>query len=342
MRISILATGLVAFLAACTTTGENPFDSGSDSTDDGGGTADGGTDDGSGIDGGALPPGTASPGPTTTIFRREARNAENGNGFAEGFTYNAADDTFTVDGLAFDGDNTYARDDVVGSLGPYAVYEADATVTDTFDGQLIDQFNYRALYGVSTSGDTEFAIVRTGAYTGYGFGGFIYQRNTGVTLPENGQAIYRGDYAGLRDFDGTGGLQYTTGDMEIGIDFGDFNDGDGVYGSVTNRVIFDQNGNDVTDAVLASINAEYSSSLTSLPILGFLVGPGVMDDNGELTGDVLSSFVADDGTVINFETGNFYAMVAGDAADEIVGIVVVEGDIGDITARETGGFIVYN
>lgn len=340
MRTIILAAGLLAILAACDSDGTNPFDSGSEAPDDGGGSGTG--DDGTPIDSDrTLPPGTDSPTPSNSIFRREAQDGESGNGYAESFSYDSDNDTFTVDGLAFDGENTYQRGTAVSSLGPFAVYEADSSVTDSFSGDPVGQFTYRAIYGVSNSGNAEFAVVRTGSYIDYGFGGFIYQRNGGVTLPGAGQAVYTGEYAGLRDFDGTGGLQYTTADMTIGIDFEDFNSGDGVYGSVENRRVYDLDGNDVTADVLSAINAEYDASLTELPDMIFLVGPGVMDANGELAGDLYSAFVADDGTTVDFESGNYYAIVAGDNAEEIVGIVVVEGDIGDVTARETGGFVVY-
>lgn len=339
MRNILMATSLLAVLAACDSSGTNPFD---DPTDPDTGEEEP-VDDGDPVDSDrVLPPGTASPTPGSTIFRREAQDADSGNGYATDFAYDSATDTFTVDGLAFDGDNTYERDDQVGSLGPYAVYEADSTVTDSFDGDVVSQFSYKALYGVSQNqGRTEFAIVRTGAYAGYGFGGFIYQRNEGVTLPDQGQAVYRGDYAGLRDFDGAGGIQYVTGDAEIGIDFEDFNDGSGVYGVVDNRRIFDTSGNDVTNDVLVAINTEYDSSLTVLPSLLFAVGPGVLDANGEMVGELFSDFTSNTGTAVRFESGNFYALVAGDDAEEIVGVIVVEGTVGDVTARETGGFIVY-
>lgn len=337
MRYVILATGLVAGLAACDEFEENPFDTVEETAEE-----DVVADDGTGLESDrVLPPGTASPTPSNTIFRKEATSDTTGDGFAEGFSYDAAADTFTVDGLAFDGDNVYERDAAVASLGPYAVYEADAAVTDSFDGDVVSQFNYKALYGVSNTGNTEFAIVRTGAYVGYGFGGFIYQRNGGVTLPTSGQATYEGDYAGLRDFDGTGGVQYVTGDINMAIDFDDFNSGDGVRGEVSNRRIFDTAGNDVTNDVLDAINAENASSITALPQLIFAVGPGTLDENGEMVGELFSSFADDSGAAVEFESGSFYALVAGDDAEEIVGVVVVEGAVGDITARETGGFIAY-
>lgn len=129
--------------------------------------------------------------------------------------------------------------------------------------------------------------------------------------------------------------------MSIAIDFDDFNSGDAVRGSVSNRRIYDTAGNDVTNDVLDTINAANGASLTAIPSLLFAVGPGTLDDNGEMQGSIVSTFVADDGSTVDFEDGNFYAMMAGDDAEEIVGIVVVEGSLDDVTARETGGFIVY-
>ncbi|MEO1734011.1 MAG: hypothetical protein AAFR45_10345 [Pseudomonadota bacterium] len=337
-------------LSACSGDGTNPFDTtattGDTTTTD---TGDTGTD----IDGDrTMPPGTASPTADASIFRSEPTSTDggnNGDGSVSGVTYNAASDTFVVDGLAFDGDNTYARGTNVSSLGPYAVYEASAQVTDPSTGTPINQFTHRAIYGISNTANTQFAIVRTGAYADFGFGGFVYQREGGVTLPSTGQAAYSGSVSGIRDFSGAGGLQYSTADINIAIDFDDFDDttgtrGDGVQGSITNRTIFDINGNDVTQSVIDGINTNEDASLTAIPTALFTVGPGVLDDNGELLGTLSSTFVDNTGEVVQFETGNYYAVVSGDNADEIVGIVVLTTSVGQpdgVTVRDTGGFIVY-
>lgn len=302
-------------------------------------------------------PGTTNPSAQSDITRHEAQvtdatSASLGNGYAEAFAYNAADDTFTVDNLAFDGANVYQRSAAVATLGPADVYEADITTTDPVTGVPIDQFSYRALYGVSKTGKTNFAIVRTGSYIPYGFGGFIFARNGAVTLPGKGQAHFAGDYAGMRDFNGTGGLQYTTGDMTMDIDFNDFNDvnsggiaGNGVQGAIFNRKILDINGNDITADVVAAINTELTpdTDLTGLPVLQFKVGPGVMDHNGELDGQ-LQSVVNSNGNDTTFESGKYYAVLAGSGATEVGGIIVVESDVpgaSGVTVRETGGFILY-
>ena len=327
---------LAAVLALVACGGGNPLGTGT------------GDDDGSGDDGGivsdrVLPPGTASPSRNTSIRRYEAKDAE-GNGYARDLTYDAATDTFSVDNLGFDGANSYKRGVAVGSLGPYAVYESAMSYADDVTGRPIDQFNHRAIYGVSKTGQTEFAVVRTGAYVDYGFGGFAYQRNGSVTLPTSGQAAFTGAYAGLRDFKGIGGLEYATGDMRIDIDFRDFNDGNAVKGYVANRAIYDLAGNDITNDVLAALNTKNSTTETALPTLVFKVGPGVMDINGEIAGE-LNSFVQPTGKAVEeYEAGKYYAVVSGTDPDEVTGIIVVESDDprnDGVTARETGGFILY-
>ncbi len=300
-----------------------------------------------------IPPGTPKPSPATAIIRSEPQGGD-GTGFATGFSYDGAKDEFTVDNLAFDGENTYTRDPLVGTLSTgatvYALYEADITVDDPLNGAPVDQFNYRALYGQSKNKladgrpTTEFAIVRTGSYIPYGFGGFIYQRNGNVVLPDTGFAKFTGDYAGLRDFAGRGGLEYATGDMEILIDFEDFNTGSGVAGTVKNRAIFAQDGTDLTADYITALNAEYGGVYAGLPVLRFVISDGVANANGEIIGNVTSSIQPASGALEQYEAGTYYAVVSGDPANEIVGVLTVESDLPNVdgvTARETGGFILH-
>lgn len=296
------------------------------------------------------PVGSAGSALTRTEKKVAAGGTNYGNGFAEGFVLNAndpgdpGDDTFSVDGLAFDGANVYQRGTTVSDIGPFQVYEGDSTYADDLTGGNIDQDAYRAIYGASTNGKTSFAIVRTGSYIPYGFGGFIYNRSGPVTLPKVGQAAYAGDYAGLRDFNGVGGLEYVTGTMTMAIDFADFNEGAGVQGVVTNRAIFDIDNNDITQDVLDAINTEYTTTLSELPALVFSVGPGALKTTGEASGSLGSRA----GTEA-FESGKYYAIIADTDttnAGEIVGVIVVESDdprtdFDGVKTRETGGFILY-
>ena len=360
--MKINATGLLlcTFLVGCG--GTAPFGEGAtDATDPTGG------DTGAAIAREGLPPGTTSPTASSDIFRSEPTEASGGklgDGFATGIQYIAddpdtavvGDEVFIVDGLAFDGDNRYVRGTTVSSLnsGTFNVYEAVQQFPDSLNDQPINQFTHRAIYGVSrnlnAAGNprTQFAIVRTGAYIPYGFGGFIYQREGGVVLPPSGQAIYNGSSAGVRDFEGNGGLEYSTANVVLAIDFEDFNEatgtrGDGVRGTFRDRKVFDINGNDITSAVVTRINDKNTASLTSIPNARFRVGPGAMDDNGDILGEVFSNYVDDAGVVQTYEEGKYYAVLSGDDADEVVGVIVLENanETDNVTVRDTSGFIVY-
>ncbi len=357
-----LTVAALLLLSAC---GGNPFIS---DTSTGGGDTGGGTTDTGGIttDGG-LPPGTASPTAATGIKRSEPAgkdktNGDSGNGYVKNVTYNSAADTFKVDNLGFDGNNVFARATPVSSLGPYAVYEGKPSQPDSVTGTPISQFQHRAIYGVSNDATgkakVQFAIVRTGAYVDYGFGGFLYSRSGGVTLPKEGvgagdsenpdyrgQAHFEGKVAGLRDFKARGGLEYTTADMRVDIDFDDFNDGNAVKGYVENRKIFDTNGNDITQDVLDALTVKAGDvTQTELPTIVFTVGPGVMNDNGEIVGLLGSNYYDSSGSLKALDSGKYYALVSGAGADQqVVGVFVVEADdprYTGVKVRETGGFIL--
>jgi hypothetical protein len=365
VKNKIISLALIAGLAACS--GGNPFDDPEEGTGGGtGGGTDGGTigdGGGTGINRDGIPPGTTAPSPGSAIFRSEERGtgegAEQGNGFATGIAYNSASDTFSVDNLAFDGDRPYARGTAVSSLnnnaagvGQFNVYEGPTTAIDPISGEQVNQYIYRAVYGVSrnrianadgtpgTAPTTQFAIVRTGSYINYGFGGFIYQRDTSVSLPDNLQATFTGKAAGLRDFSAATGLQYTTADVRINVDFQDFNDGesvrgDGVNGSIFNRRILDLQGTDITEQVAG----ELGEDVTAIPNAGFIVGPDVLDNNGDLVTDIFTQIPNADGTFTPYETGTFYAIVSGANPNEIVGVFVLEST--SAGSRDTSGFIVY-
>lgn len=311
------------------------------------------------IDTGTVRPGTGStPRPANgSIDRAEAQ--EDGGGRVSSVTYDGANDRFIVNGLAFDGANTYSRGSPVGQLGSddlgYAVYEADVVVTDPVSGNPIGQIApYRAIYGVSVNDTspadarprTSFAIVRTGGYVGYGFGGFLYSRNGSVTLPTTGQAVFFGEYAGIRVFDGRSGVEYTTGDAEVQIDFRDFDsptdDNPGVWLTVSNRQAFDEAGNGIP------LGTTLDDGLLLLPDLSSVIEAGgvTLTRQGEIGGEIRNSARDANGQSQIYEDGHYYGIVAGDltTGGEVVGIIVVESDdprYEGVTVQETGGFIVY-
>lgn len=344
----LIAALALAALSAC---GDGqPFFEDPDDGDGGGG----GGDDGCAICGDPdLPPGTEEPSASGGIFRYEDID-EAGGGYVESVTYNSGDDTFFVDNLAFDGDNIYDRGTAVSTLadpdgaGPlpgYAVYEAGDFELDPLTGAAIEQFGYRAIYGVSTNTTvvdgvtvpmSQFAIVRTGDYIPYGFGGFVYERNGTVTIPVTGQARFTGEYAGVRVFQNRGGLEFTRADITVDIDFRDFNSGNGVRGRLTNREAFDIDG--------SAIGLGTGDDDLQLPTVVFELGPGIMTDSGEISSGVVSNILNDQGALEIYEEGTYFGILGGPDANEIVGVIVMESQdprFSGITAQETGGFIVY-
>lgn len=336
---------MLSALAACSSTStSNPITVVGGATGADVGDADS-TDDNSGFnDDVTPPPGTANPTPGSSITRSEPTGGETGDGFVTTVSYTPPDgsgggDTFTVDNLPFDGGGAYSRDNEVpgtNAIFPYAVYESAAQTLDPFNGQAVNQFQHKAIY--FADGNSKFAIVRTGGYVDYGFGGFIYQRDGGVTLPTTGQASFTGDYMGLRDFDGIAGLEYTVAEMEINIDFEDFNDNGAVKGGLRNRQVYDTGGNLITQTVVDALNTENGTSLSELPVVIIDVTTGAITANGEMQGTVRSVVGTD-----AFETGNYYAVLSGTNATEVVGIVTFTADdprFDSVTVRETGGFII--
>lgn len=351
MTRTLPALAFLAFLAACGD-GQPFFDEDGNlvvDPDTAGEEEDPGTtdEDGAELDpGDAIPPGTDEPSANDDIVRFEAENGD-GGGLVTDVSYNSTNDTFRVDNLGFDGANVYRRNGSVQQMNGYAVYSAADSTPDFLTDEPISQIvPYRAIFSrsaVTVNGEprTSFAIVRTGGYVGYGFGGFIFNRSGSVVLPTSGQAEWSGPYAGIRVFDGIGGLEYTRGDIEIAVDFEDFNANDAVKGRLFNREVFDSDGNPITLAPAGTDGQLYA------PNVQFVIQEGSpsLTDDGELQGE-LNNTVIVDGAPQLYEEGFYYGIVAGDTTTgdggEIVGIIVLESEdprFEGVRAQETGGFI---
>ena len=321
-------------------------------TSNNGGTTDGPTTDGGIATDGALPPGTVNPTNADAIFRVEPRDND-GGGLVTQASYNKRADTFTVDNIGFDGANVYKRNTAVPTVGNARVFAADEVTEDFLTGNAIDQIiPYRALYGVSPTqldGEprTSYAIVRTGGYVNKGFGGYIYERNGGVKLPDSGQATFSGKYAGIRVFEGQGGLEYTDGDMRLDIDFEDFNANDAVKGRIVNRHAYNENG--------VRLQTGTAETDLKLPNVFFTVQEGTpsLNADGEISGSVSSFVPSDTGALEPFETGTFTGIIAGDTTTgaagspgrggEIVGIIKMTSEdprTEGVSVQETGGAIL--
>ncbi|HCP82423.1 MAG TPA: hypothetical protein DIT67_12900, partial [Octadecabacter sp.] len=174
-------------------------------------------------------------------------------------------------------------------------------------------------------------------------------REGGVVMPDTGQAAFDGDYAGIRIFNGpdgsSQGLEFTEANIHVQIDFDDPTDGQGgVNGYINNRVAYDINGNPVL------LGNDGEAGQLPLPTINFVLNGeiGNINAQGELNGDLISSYTDSDGVTNVYETGTYYGILAGDTTDaadggELVGVIVIESEdprYDGVTAQETGGFIL--
>jgi hypothetical protein len=149
----------------------------------------------------------------------------------------------------------------------------------------------------------------------------VYERDGSVVIPAGGSANYTGEYAGIRNFDNQGGVELVDGEVLINVDFEDLNVGDAVQGFITGRTVFDP---------------ETGTTITTLPTL--VLNTGSITDAGEINGTATSTDAGGDG----FESGEYFAILSGADAGEMVGIVVVtSGNPGAAggNIQETGGFL---
>lgn len=297
------------------------------------------------VSSGGLPPGTADPRASGSIIRFEERDGQ-GGGLVTDAEYRGDSDTFRVDNLGFDGENIYQRFGSLPTLGGYSVYVADFVTPDSLTGAPIGQIvPYHVLYGASdTNFDGEdrasFAIVRSGGYIDFGFGGYIYQRRGPVNLPATGQAGFAGRYAGMRTSTNQSGLIFTRGDLDIAIDFEDFNANAAVRGVLDNRAFFDEDGDEIPVG---------GPGQPIAPPVTFVVQEGApsITVNGEIIGE-LGNTILRDGTRQIYESGTYQGIIAGDLNDindggEIVGVIVINSedlDVDGVSNRETGGFLL--
>ncbi|SLN49825.1 hypothetical protein AQS8620_02142 [Aquimixticola soesokkakensis] len=290
------------------------------------------TEDPSGITGDDLPAGTASPSKNSAIIRTAV------DGEADVVSYDASTRVLTIENLPFDGDGNYQRsaDYDTGATGGAGTTAGGYGVFE--NANIEERRAYHAIYGTGDTG-TRFAIVGTGAYEDYGYSGYTYQRDAGITIPTSGQATFNGGYAGIMVFDTSNDddstnnvpLHFTEGNVSFTADFTDFIASDAVEGVVTDRYLYDQNGNTI-------------ATMDDL----FLQGSGITAA-GEMTSTIS---LEDTTTDVAGNDGNWYALLSGDPSlggAELVGIITLNGtvisgtsngqDLSGFDFNETGGFI---
>lgn len=197
---------------------------------------------------------------------------------------------------------------------------------------------YFAVFRRSASGFSEVGTVGSDRYLSFGFGGAVAQRLNGDgSLPAgNDSYIFTGEYAAVRTVvdEATGTrIEYVSGVSLIDVDIQDFDVSGAVEGLIVSREFFDANGVNIGD-------------LSRADFLSLATAKINFDTWTISSSDAVA--VRSDGE--STQSGTWSGLFAGPNGEEVVGIVVVEGQgpvgidpaTGEFLTeevREAGGFI---
>tara|TARA_R110002110_G_scaffold164531_7_gene364712 strand:+ start:1548 stop:2411 length:864 start_codon:yes stop_codon:yes gene_type:complete len=234
--------------------------------------------------------------------------------------YDPNSDTLTLNNIPFDDpDNAYERITTEKFTNGFDAYQSAPAPGS-------NEVQYFAVFRRSDSGLTQVAAAGTTAYIQFGYGGAGAQRLGGApNLPNNGIYSYTGEYAGVRtnlnaDANGDNVITYVTGDVQLAVDFDDFDDTGTIGGFVTNRALYDDAG-----VPMGALDGFISLQDSTIDF-----------ENGNVV-------TADASEVVNGQlvrSGNWEGVLAGPAGSEVAGILFVEGTgNNDNGIREVGGFI---
>ncbi len=219
-------------------------------------------------------------------------------------SYDSASDTLTITGIPFDNGvagATYIRDAAQDVNG----YKAYVNTNGARD--------YVALWGVSNAGtgSVSAGVVATGDYHDHGYNGATYGRDGTTAIPTSGIATYTARYAGLLTTEAALGVEQTSGDITIDIDFTDAS----VEGIMTNHV------NETTTTAMDDVELATGSLVDgSFSGVTYSVTP---------TAPVTPSHPTPNGI--------YEGIVGGSTGGEIAGIIIIGS--GTTATRETGAFV---
>jgi len=227
------------------------------------------------------------------------------------FNYNPSSDTLTINNLPFDLRGTYDRLPGV-SVNGFPVYMNDG-------GDEI----YLAIFGTGPSGTVEGGVVGTGGYVDFGYGGTVF-RSTGASLPQVGEATFTGDYAGMRIYQGTGVVHFVTGDLDLRIDFDDFDVVGAVDLTITDREAWTTGG-------------------TSAGVLPYLSGSTTQLSGIRMKSTAIAEIDGAGNTVAQGETAAIFGGTIGTGLDgEVAGTLTIQGPDalgGPNEVKETGFYV---
>lgn len=226
---------------------------------------------------------------------------------ANSFSYDATKDEIHVNNLPFDLDGTYAKVDGL-TVGGQQVYKNAKGAR-----------NYYALYVQGANAETAASVVATDSYVNYGYSGTMFRGTGKVNLPTNAEATYSVSYQGIRIYKDGGHHGFSTGDIEMVVDFEDKDNVGTISTTVSNRVAYDENG----------------------VVIGAL--PGLMTTDTHHKDGIIQETAIQEGygPTATGATGTLSGIFS-NGGDQVAGILVLEGPdaLSAVNVRETGAFVI--
>ena len=216
--------------------------------------------------------------------------------------YDAENDELVINNLPFDGPT--------GRYDHRRVLASGSITSDLYDN--IDrrtsteaQVRHYAVYVRSEHLEATAAL---GNWANFGYGGANLTRD-GFDLPQDGEYVFVGTYAGLRSFSDRGGIEIITGDVRILLDVNDFDPFEGIQGAITGTIF----NRDVTTPD-GSVREGLPS--VDLAVVEFSTADGTFVDGSATT------FFPDGSPR---DTGSFEGLLAGPDSAELGAHILIEG-----------------
>ncbi|MFW2589923.1 hypothetical protein [Sagittula sp. SSi028] len=254
------------------------------------------------------------------------------NGNVSNIGFDTATGEVVIDGLPFDGDNSYTRN-------AFASDSSALATNSSFDAYTASNGSttYYALFRRSESGYAQVGASATDRYITFGPTGAGAQRLAGDGALPSSQNSYQfnGEYAAVRtivDDAADTVVQYVSGTIRLDVDTDDFDGRGEVSGVVQDRVFYDTNGNTLftTDTSVGGRDQEYIS-LTDGAIdfddwtISSASGSAAIVANGALSDPGATGVPADAEGSRQITSGDWSGVFAGPNGEEVAGVLLVEG-----------------
>ncbi len=163
-------------------------------------------------------------------------------------------------------------------------------------------------YAVFVRSEHVDAVAAMGNWGNFGYGGANLNRS-GFSLPNDGEYVYVGAYAGVRSFNDRGGIEIVTGEARVLLDVLDFDPFEGIQGAIVGTISDRQ------------VTTPDGAPRVGLPVVFLEVTQFNTEDGTFVPGNATTYFP--DGSPR--DSGSYDGYLAGESSPEMAGHILIEG-----------------